>query len=129
MAATSTGFVELPSLPDVIISDILAMADLKTIGRCKTLSTYWKNELQSNEFLLMHSELVKKRCGSIYLHVDSPHMHRGGKLFKLHACTGALQEMNLPFNVSEDSKLTIIGAGNEIIALHCSETDKTGQLV
>ncbi|MED6221702.1 hypothetical protein PIB30_057361 [Stylosanthes scabra] len=129
MAATSIGSVKFPSLSDAIISDILAMADLKTIDRCKTLSIYWKNEMQSDEFLLMHSELVKKKCGSIYLHVDSPRMRRGGKLFKLHACTGALQEMNLPFNVSEDSKLTIIGAGNGIIALHCSKTDKTGQLV
>ncbi|MED6200183.1 hypothetical protein PIB30_082594 [Stylosanthes scabra] len=102
------------------------MADLETIGRCKTLSR--KNQMQADEFLLMHSEFVKNRCGSIYLHIDSPRMHWGGKLFKLHALTGALQEMNLPFNVSENSKLNVIGAANGIIALCCAEVDNTSQV-
>ncbi|MED6147015.1 hypothetical protein PIB30_040125 [Stylosanthes scabra] len=129
MAATFTDSADFPSLPHIIVSDILAMADLKTIGRCKTLSTNWKNQMQTEEFLLMHSEFVKKMCGSIYLHIDSPRMHREGKILKLHAFTGALQEMNLPFNVSEDSKFNVIGAANGIMAIRCVEADNTSQVI
>ncbi|MED6198454.1 hypothetical protein PIB30_066394 [Stylosanthes scabra] len=85
--------------------------------------------MRTDEFLLMHSEFVKKRCGSIYLHIDSRRMRRGGKIFKLHAFTGALQEMSVPFSVSEDSKFNVIGAANGNMAIRCAEADNTSQVI
>ncbi|MED6117077.1 hypothetical protein PIB30_106554, partial [Stylosanthes scabra] len=123
MSTPGESSVHLPYLPNDIISDIIAMTDLKTIGRCRSLSTYWRRQLQADDFLLMHLEYVKRRCGSIYLHVVSPCRGRGRRLFKINSWSGSWEEIYLPFEVSIDSQMEVVGSGNGIIAVRCGETD------
>ncbi|XLS49006.1 hypothetical protein HN51_023364 [Arachis hypogaea] len=105
-------------LPDDLILEIFARADVNTIGRSRTLCSYWNWELGTEEFVFKHLDAAKKRPASIYVHFGvKGRRSLGSWVFRFNVDTGENERLHIPFLRNSQGQFEVIGTDNGCMAI------------
>ncbi|MED6110057.1 hypothetical protein PIB30_039403 [Stylosanthes scabra] len=108
----------LPAIPDDIIIEIFARSDAKTVGRVRTLSTFWNQILSSNDFIWMHLKHAKKRHPSAFVHFGMKGPRSiGSWVMRFNTGAGNRELFTMPFLRNNQGKIEFVGSENGNIAL------------
>ncbi|MED6210733.1 hypothetical protein PIB30_066902 [Stylosanthes scabra] len=88
----------LPTLPDDLIVEVFARADGKTVGRGRTLSTFWRDTLVSDEFVYSHLIHTKARSTTSFVHFGMKGPRAiGSWVIRFNADSGNREQLKMPF--------------------------------
>ncbi|MED6133496.1 hypothetical protein PIB30_028677 [Stylosanthes scabra] len=108
----------LPTLPDDLISEIFARSDGKTVGRGRTLSTFWRDMLVSDDFVCMHLFHVKARSTASFVHFGMKGPRAiGSWVIRFNADSGNREALKMPFLRNNQGKIEVVGSEHGNIAL------------
>ncbi|MED6191936.1 hypothetical protein PIB30_005415 [Stylosanthes scabra] len=120
--------VPIPELPDEICFEIFKRCDAKTILKVKATSHYWKNTLNSYEFVYEVSEAWKSKGCSIVAHYGFTNKRNSSKdwVMSIDAVFGEPYKRTVPMVVADDGWYRLLGVENGILCFrYCSAGDKS----
>ncbi|MED6154386.1 hypothetical protein PIB30_111918, partial [Stylosanthes scabra] len=108
----------LPTLPDDLVVEVFARADGKTVGRGRTLSTFWRDTLVSDEFVYSHLIHKKATSTALFVHFGMKGPRAiGSWVSRFNAVSGNREHLKMPFLRNHQGRIEIVGSEHGNIAL------------
>ncbi|MED6129618.1 hypothetical protein PIB30_109625, partial [Stylosanthes scabra] len=121
----------LPDLPNEICFEIFKRCNAKTICKVKATSHYWKNTLNSYEFVSEVSEAWKSKGCSIIAHYGFTNKLNSSNdwVVSIDALFGESNNINVPMVVTNDGWYRVIGVENGIFCFRYCSARNTSYLL
>ncbi|MED6143692.1 hypothetical protein PIB30_008334 [Stylosanthes scabra] len=108
----------LSALPDKLLLEIFARTDGRKVGRSRSLSTFWRDQLTSDNFIYMHLKRAKARATSTFVHFGMKGTRAiGSWVMRFDTQTGTREALSMPFIRNNQGRIDIVGSENGNIAV------------
>ncbi|RYR47898.1 uncharacterized protein LOC110265136 [Arachis ipaensis] len=123
--------VEVPQLPDEVISEIFYLCDTLTIVSFSATCRYWRQRITSFDFLSQISKIWKMRGCSLFTHFGfaSPVITSVDWIMKIDAVTGETGYLNLPFLLTQHGWFQLIRVEMGVFCIRYSSLGRRSHLV